>query len=228
MLAGITPKTLAIALSKLQGFSDPKVSVEQYCTDPTIAAEVIYRASTLGDVAERVITDLGAGTGLLGLGCALAGAKEVSLVEQDREALEIAAQNVLQVKEWMNSEKHHPVQIHTICANITEFTGKSETIIMNPPFGTKQKHADRPFFLKAFELAPVIYVFAKSSTREFVRKVSLDHGYLMSHKWRYTRFPLPRSYGFHKKPRAWTDVTVFRLESESCAQKRKANRKDKS
>ena len=33
---------------------------------------------------------------------------------------------------------------------------KIDAVIMNPPFGTKQKHADTEFLLKAFELTDKI------------------------------------------------------------------------
>ena len=68
---------LAVILSGLEGFSKPKVRQEQYLMDGEIGAFVLWNAYLLGDIKGKVIADLGCGTGVLGIGTLLLGAKHV-------------------------------------------------------------------------------------------------------------------------------------------------------
>ena len=197
---------LGIELSKLAGFSAPKVKEEQYATPPEIAGQVIHYAAQLGDIVDKKVSDLGAGTGILGIGAILSGSTQCTFVEQDSDALSILAENVRQLPDALQQK------CTIISGKIQEFEGKSETIIMNPPFGTKQKHADKPFFERAFMLAPTIYAFAKSTTRQFVAKVSADQGYTISHEWAFPHWRLKNTQSWHKKPTRYIDVTLFRLK----------------
>ena len=90
--------TLAIALSRLEDFSKPKVRQEQYLMDSEIGASMLWNACLLGDIGAKTIADLGCGTGILGIGALLLGAKQVIFVDSDEKALEIAKKNVLKVK----------------------------------------------------------------------------------------------------------------------------------
>ena len=71
--------SLAVLLSKLKGFETEKVSekLEQYQTDPEIAAEILWFAGFNNDISRKVIVDLGCGTGILGIGALVMGAKKV-------------------------------------------------------------------------------------------------------------------------------------------------------
>lgn len=51
---------------------------------------------------------------------------------------------------------------------------RADTVIMNPPFGTKLKGADMAFLRAACSLQPKqIYSLNKSSTRSHIQKVAL-------------------------------------------------------
>jgi predicted RNA methylase len=51
---------------------------------------------------------------------------------------------------------------------------QADTVIMNPPFGTKMKGADMAFLRAACSLGPKqIYSLNKSSTRSHIQKVAL-------------------------------------------------------
>lgn len=46
---------------------------------------------------------------------------------------------------------------------------KSDIVVMNPPFGTKRKNADREFLQAAFTIAEeTVYSLHKTSTRSFI------------------------------------------------------------
>jgi len=70
-----TKSSLAIELSNLNVFSKAKVKLEQYPTDSEIAADVLWNAYMKDELKGKTIADLGCGTGILGIGALLLGAK---------------------------------------------------------------------------------------------------------------------------------------------------------
>lgn len=56
-------------------------------TQPTQASEAILRIQKLGDIEGKIIGDLGAGTGMLGLTALICGAKKVYFFEIDDDAI---------------------------------------------------------------------------------------------------------------------------------------------
>src|SRR3989344_5573452 len=92
---------LAVLLSKLEGFVEPKVRVEQYTTDAEIAAEVLWQAFMKGDIG-KVSVDLGSGPGMLGIGLLALGAQKVYFADFDQKVMEIAKGNMAKVKSEYN------------------------------------------------------------------------------------------------------------------------------
>ena len=97
---GFTKKSFAVELSKLEVFKKPKAGLEQYPTDSETTAVILWNAALKGDVVGKSIVDLGCGTGVLGLGCLLLGARSVVFVDVDKGALDVAKQN----HETLNAE----------------------------------------------------------------------------------------------------------------------------
>ena len=85
----ITKSKLAITLSKLKVFDSAKVKLEQYPTDSEVAADVLWNAFMQGDIGNKIIADLGAGTGVLGIGALILGAKKVYFVEKDKDVIKL-------------------------------------------------------------------------------------------------------------------------------------------
>jgi predicted RNA methylase len=70
------------------------------------------------------------------------------------------------------------VQIDFVQCSLQQLTQQqrlwADTVIMNPPFGTKQKGADMEFLRAACRLARTsVYSLHKSSTRAHIQKVAL-------------------------------------------------------
>ncbi|MDP7116249.1 MAG: METTL5 family protein [Candidatus Woesearchaeota archaeon] len=201
-------KQLAVALGAVEGFKSAKVSVEQYNTDSEIAADVLWNCHILGDlgkvrIGEGKIADLGAGTGILGIGALLLGADSVDFLESEKSALEGLRANLGTMKLLGRSK--------VLDGDLSSIKGSYGMVIMNPPFGTKNKHADKAFLEKAFSLGSVVWSFHKTSTRGFVEAICRDSGFSITHTWDY-KFPIPRSMEFHSKRRVDISVTVFRME----------------
>src|SRR3989338_8167047 len=130
----ISKSKLAIELSKVPQFNKPKIKLEQYVTDSEIAAEILWHAYLGGDIEDKVIADFGAGTGIFSYGCILLNAKKVYSVEKDKVAI---------AKEFLKDKK-----CNFILSDINQFDKNVDTVIQNPPYGTKEKHADKEFLIK--------------------------------------------------------------------------------
>lgn len=204
--------TLAVILSKLKVFSEAKVSQEQYPTDSQIAADLLHKASILGDFTDKIVVDLGTGTGTLGIGALLLGAKKVLFVEKDNSALEICKENYENTKnEFCEVSLGKAEFVNKDINEFSDFTDKIDIVIQNPPFGTKQKHLDKEFLQKAFSIAPVVYSFHKTSTRKFVEAFTRDTGFKITHSWEY-EFPLKQTMKFHDKKLKKISVTAYRFQ----------------
>jgi len=164
----MSKKLLAVKLSKLKGFSNPKIHLEQYLTDPELAAEILWTAYMKGDIEDKIIADLGAGTGILGIGCLLLGAKFVYFVEIDPEAVEVLKENL---KNY-NFDNYDILNI-----DVKEFKEKVDTVVMNPPFGVQREHADIPFLEKATEISNVIYSIHNFECKDFIINFYKNKGF---------------------------------------------------
>ena len=221
---------LAIALSKLEGFYEPKVRQEQYIMDSEIGASVLWQARLLGDIEGKVIADLGCGTGILGLGALLIGAKKAILVDSDKDVLEIAKINIAKVQgvqsgfldaqkplisgiSKVKSESSGIGKAELLCQDIGKIDFKADTVVQNPPFGTKVSHADIPFLEKALEIAQVAYSFHKSETKGFLEGFCAKKDARITHIWDF-KFPLKASFSFHRRQIHRINVSCIRAEKK--------------
>lgn len=199
--------SLAVVLSKLKGFFEPKVRQEQYLMDSEIGASVLWNAYLLGDIERRVIADLGCGTGIFGIGALLLGAKYVFFVDSDEKAMEIAKNNTSKVK----SEGYSLGKAQFICQDIRKLKIKANVVLQNPPFGTKMRHSDIFFLEKALEIAPIVYSFHKSETKTFLQRFSAKNNAKITHIWDF-KFPLKASFSFHRRQVHIINVSCFRFK----------------
>ncbi|MBI2139785.1 methyltransferase [Candidatus Woesearchaeota archaeon] len=198
---------LAKALSMIGWVNEPKVRLEQYITDPEIAATVLWDAYLRGHIKGKTIADLGCGSGILGIGCILLEAREVYFVDADPESLEVARENAPQIK----SECKSASQTHFLAGDISRFVHCVDTVVMNPPFGTKSEHADKEFLEKAFSLGDSVYSFHKSSTKEFITGFGSRHGF-SAIEVKDFNFPLKASLSFHRRKIHRIRVSSFYFE----------------
>ena len=148
-------KQLECALNDIETFDKPKILLEQYPTRPHLAACILHSIeSTYGGLDGKIVADLGCGTGVLSIGARLLGAITVIGFDVDPDAIEIAKKNLIDfgldfeeendgycdfiLKDVTNScsivfdEKCNAGQI-----DFNRYPGNFDTVIMNPPFGTK-------------------------------------------------------------------------------------------
>ncbi len=199
---------LEMMLQQIPPHKSPKVHLEQYTTPSNIASDILWNAYSLGDIKDKKVVDLGCGTGIFAMGSVLLGAREVTGVDIDPDALEIARTQASK----MGVEDN----IEFISRDIQDFTGNADTVIQNPPFGAqkaKRKEADRIFMTKSMEIAPVVYSFHILETEPFVERFFNKLGGCITHKFSYS-FPIPRTYHFHEKEKIDIDVIVLRIQKK--------------
>jgi len=187
-------KELELILSQVKDFIDPKVKLEQYVTDASIAADVLWNANLNKDIKGKVIADLGCGPGIFGLGALILGAKNVYFVDIDKDALDIAKRN----KKFVEKMLEKKISCEFLNMNVKDFDQKVSVIIQNPPFGVKQTHHDKLFLVKAMEMSTKIYSFHKLSTKIFIDKFVKDNGFKVKRVYKYS-FPIKRKFWFHFK-----------------------------
>ena len=178
-------------LENLEGFSDPSPLLEQYRTPASLAARLLFHAALKGDIEGRRVCDLGCGIGILAIGAALLGAREVVAVDIDMQVLEIARKNA----------ERAGVNILFLHADVkdpatTSQIGECDTIVMNPPFGAQQLHADRPFLDSSLAIAPVVYGIFNAGSRSFVGSYLAGRGEISEVIGGL--LPIRRMFSFHR------------------------------
>ncbi len=201
-------RNLEIELSKLKNFEQPSLELEQYATPAHIAAEWVWSMALKGEITGRIILDAACGPGILGIGLLLMGAKKIFFVDKDEKAMRLCIENYNLVK-----EEYEIGAAAFITNDISVFDGEVDLVVQNPPFGTKQEHADKKFLEKAFSVAPIVYSMHKWSTKKFVEAIAGDYGFTITDVWRF-EFPIKAAFEFHQKPKVIIDVGLWRMEKK--------------
>lgn len=204
-------KKLEEFLQGVDDFTQPKVALEQYATPPHIAAHMIYNMHAgFGDVDGKLVADLGSGCGMLSIGALLMGAGHVVGFEVDSEAIGTFRTNTQE----MDIDAIDVVQLDVVNDLDTQrFAGAFDTVVLNPPFGTKNNAGiDMKFLEAATRLSSnAIYSLHKTTTREFVAKKAAEWN-LQGKVVAELRYDLPSSYKFHKKASVDIQVDFWRFD----------------
>jgi len=203
-----TKSKLTQQLGVVAGFDDPRVDLEQYRTPPDVASHLVHTADLQGDVEDRIVVDLGCGTGMLALAAALRGPETVVGVDIDRGPLATARENEGKVAtessvSWIQADAEElPIR-----------TDEAVTVIMNPPFGAQSgnEHADRGFLRTAAEIAGVSYSLHNAGSSEFVRSFAADNGGEVTHAYS-AELRLPQTYDHHTDDSRTIGIESFRIE----------------
>ncbi len=220
-------KQLETLLEDVSTFESPKILLEQYPTRAHVAACVLHTAeSSFGDLRNKFVADLGVGCGVLSIGAAVLGATAVVGFDVDEDALETCRENV--------SAFDLEGVVDLVEADVTHLPAgdkKFDTVLMNPPFGTKHNRGvDMEFVKTGLRLASsAVYSLHKTATREHILKKAADWGvkatvlaqlrYCKVHLFpthsnrlfALSRYDLPASYKHHKKASVDIEVDFFRF-----------------
>ncbi|KAJ1511895.1 Methyltransferase-like protein 5 [Coelomomyces lativittatus] len=129
-------------------------------------------------------------------------------VDIDPEALSIAQENAIRLGcdkdiQWVCGDLSQPSWLHS--------SSFIDTVIMNPPFGTKHNAGiDVQFLINAISLAPVVYSLHKSSTRPYIMSKIKQCG-AQGEVLAELKFDIPQMYKFHKKSSMDVMVDLIRV-----------------
>merc|ERR1712168_745558 len=206
-------KQLESYLQQIEGFDDPKVHLEQYITSGHIASHMLYTMDqTFDDISNNIVADLGCG--VLSIGSAMLGAGQVIGLDIDTSALKKALDNIAEFE--LESDIDLVNCDVSRCGGMLEyFTQRRciDTVVMNPPFGTKNnKGMDLVFLQRALGVAQgSVYSLHKTSTREHIAK-KVDEWGCSFEVLAELRYDLPKTYRFHKKDSLDVHVDFIRCE----------------
>ncbi len=205
-------KHLAIALSRIPDPQEPQSIKEQVRTPGDLAADFLLHADAHGDLEGKRVVDLGAGTGVLGIGALLLGAKRVLAVEIDPHLVAIAQQAAAtnRVQEDYRAITADVARLKEDQV-VQELGAAPQTVIMNPPFGADRRSraagGDRVFLSMAFRLAPRVYSMHLADTQAFLAAYARDAGYSME-ILATVDFPLPARFAHHRAQRIMKQVAI--------------------
>ncbi|NLL94470.1 MAG: methyltransferase domain-containing protein [Thermoplasmatales archaeon] len=192
-------RDLEIALESVKPFEDPDPALEQYATPATMAADVLFRAYSVGDVAGKVVWDYGCGTGVFAIGAALLGASESHGIDVSPAAIAIARENAERLG----------VDVSFVQGDVSS-AGGGDTVFMNPPFGCQNRNADRVFLEKAIACSESAYSFHMESTLGFVTDFVAARGKEAALVATY-KYYIPHTFTFHRRTKQGIDVAVVNI-----------------
>jgi putative methylase len=198
-------KELEIMLQKIPEFNSPKPQLEQYLTPAPIAADLLFTATQYGDIENKIVVDLGCGTGIFSVGAYLCGAAQVVGFDIDCDCINQARDYAFENNLNLNFMIERVRNVNTVC----------DTVIMNPPFGAQKSNirADRAFVEKGFQISAVIYFLCLSKTVPFIEKMVSSLGGEIDFKKDYV-FRMKHTFEFHEKKSQNFDVTLLRIPTK--------------
>ncbi|HIJ00558.1 MAG: putative methylase [Candidatus Methanomethylophilaceae archaeon] len=193
-------RELEIALERVPTFKEPSAVLEQYQTPAPIAADMLYTAAGQGSISGKEVIDLGCGTGVLSVGSWLMGASDVTGVDISDKALSQAREYCADIG----------ADIKFVKADVRDFDGHADTVIMNPPFGCQTRNADRVFLTKALEIADEIYSLHMRETLPFLERLlsSLEREVWFHKEYKYD---IPHLFNFHRRPKKAVDIIMIAI-----------------
>jgi len=188
---------------------NPKVALEQYTIPADLAADILFTACYIhNDVRGKRVLDLGTGTGRLALGASILRAGYVVGVDVDASSIEQAA----------IAAKSLRVHVDFVHGMVDTIHGPVDTVLMNPPFGTKKRHADIEFLKTALKVGRTVYSIHKSSTREFLERWLQKRGFNVE-RLLVAEMEIPHQFSFHRKRRQTVSVDAIRItRRRSCSE----------
>ncbi|HUW85956.1 MAG TPA: METTL5 family protein, partial [Methanoregula sp.] len=169
-----------------------------------LAARLLYHALMKGDISGKTVCDLGCGTGVLAIGAALLGAKCVRGIDIDPHAIDGAKANA-----GLLGADVEFIVADVRSATLQGYLSSCDTVIMNPPFGAQNVHADRPFIDLALSVAPVTYSIFNAGSAQFIETYTAGRAEIDERVGGV--FPIKRTFSFHSHDVREIEVEILRL-----------------
>ena len=202
------PKKLAIELSRLQQHPQLSVELEQYPTEGDLAAFLVLAIDQLDQLEGKHVVDLGAGNGILGIGCTYLGCSKVTMIEGDLEVAKIAQQNSLEIMPKNNCKIE--VVGDMITSSYDRQIEDADIVVLNPPWGFQTPKADRPIVDYAFRLQPKVVYVIHSAKSNHLSKIGKEFGYDCEIVFQ-SNFRLPPKFAHQSRKMKDTEVKCWRF-----------------
>jgi len=185
--------------------AEPSAPLEQVVTPAEAVADLLAILDRRFGLADCSVLDLGSGTGRLAIAAALMGAHPVVGVEVDARLVPVARAAARAARA--------PVEFHV--GEVAAWSRPADLVVMNAPFGAQRRHADRPFWDRAFALAEVgVGAFASRESRTFIARFALDRGAQVV-EVEPVPWNLPRTFAHHRAAKVRLAVDRWVLATES-------------
>ncbi|GGM77768.1 RNA methyltransferase [Thermogymnomonas acidicola] len=171
------------------------VSLEQYITDPGLVSRIVFLAYSNGHIEGKSVVDLGSGYGHFAYASRLMGSARTTAVEIDSRLIRATERTLREAG------------IEVLNMDVRDLQGHWDTAIMNPPFGSVNPGADRPFMQKAVEVADYIYAVHNSKSAEFTDRFYSSHGTVISRH--LLQITVPRMYRHHREEKAYVRSILY-------------------
>ncbi|MEM0340406.1 MAG: RsmD family RNA methyltransferase [Acidilobaceae archaeon] len=187
----------------------PRVELEQYTTPADLALKIALHAKLSGELDDKDVVDLGAGTCRLALAALLLGASRAVAVEADFRLSEIC----LRAARELGLSERLLFVASMICRDEGPIaSGAPSLVIMNPPFGVHRRGSDTEFLLYSFSLRPRrVYAILKSGNLSYHRRLASKNGYEIRFLSKDS-IDIPASMKHHRSRVRRVKVDVFCFE----------------
>jgi predicted RNA methylase len=211
-------KKLQSHLEDVDVFDNPKILLEQYPTMPHIAAIMLHEIQMkFSDIDGCSVLDLGCGCGVLSIGSVMLGATYVLGIDLDEEALEVCQRNldsfdISNVDLLQQDIVNMAPKDEKCVAAENIFSQKFDTVIMNPPFGTKKNTGIDMEFVKTGLMMSTnaVYSLHKTSTREHLHLKAKDWGVTIDILGKF-KFNIENTFKCHKEKTKNIEVDFVRF-----------------
>lgn len=207
----------------MDSVNSPKIELEQYVTSAHLASRMMFTAqSTYEDVLDKRVLDLGCGCGILSIASTLLGSAYTLGVDLDPDALHVARNNLASLDisdstiDFIQADLSSPSSFRNLCGRHSRNDSEEEpffdTVVMNPPFGTKNKGIDIVFLEIACQMSnSTVYSLHKTSTRKFIEKKANEYGF-EGEVIAEMRYDLPKTMKIHKQKTLDIAVDFWRFQ----------------
>ncbi len=201
-------KELELMVQQIPSMPKPKLYLEQYTTPASIVADMVWEAFMRGDIEDRIVADLGCGSGRIAYASLVLGANYVLCVDIDLDAIDLARKSHTRILELEKIARIDYVVLDVLSHGIR----RVDVVLQNPPFGIRSNVRDIEFLEQAFNIATTVYSLHRSNdeSRLLIVRIARDKGFDYALIKTYN-FPIPQLHERHRRRIHYIKVDFWRF-----------------
>ncbi len=201
-------KELELMVQQIPSMPKPKLCLEQYTTPASIVADMVWEAFMRGDIEDRIVADLGCGSGRIAYASLMLGASYVLCVDIDLDAINLARKSHTRILGLEETVRIDYVVLDVLSHGIR----RVDVVLQNPPFGIRSNVRDIEFLEQAFNIATTVYSLHRSNdkSRLLIARIARDKGFEYALIKTYD-FPIPQLHERHRRRIHYIKVDFWRF-----------------